>query len=159
MKVNFKLNGTAVQIEALANERLLYVLRREFGLFGLKSSCLKGQCGACTVLMNDKPVPSCLIPIFKAEGSDIITLEHFKTTESYKIIAAGFEQAGVATCGFCDAGKILFTHAVMQSNLNFSDPRAEDKIRQFYSGVMCRCTSFEDLFSAIKKIGKRQLKK
>ena len=107
MRISFTLNGTAIQIEAAANERLLHVLRREFSLFSLKSSCLNGQCGSCTLLMNGQPVPSCLIPVFKAEGSEIITLEYFKNTEDYKIINAGFEQAGIEMCGFCDAGKIF----------------------------------------------------
>ena len=95
MKISFNLNKTAVQIDAPANERLLSVLRREFNLLSLKSSCLSGQCGSCTVLMNDKPVPACFIPVFNVEGKNIITLEYFKTTEEYKIIAAGFDQAGV----------------------------------------------------------------
>ncbi len=159
MRVNFKLNKTPVQIEAVANEKLVHVLRREFGLMSLKSSCHKGQCGACTVLMNEKPVSSCIIPVFKAEDADIVTLEYFKTTQEYKTIIAGFDLAGVKTCGFCDAGKIFFTYAVMKSDLNISDPACKEKIRMFYSGIMCRCTSFDDLFSAVKKIGKLPRKK
>lgn len=154
MKISFNLNGKDVQVEALANERLVNILRKNFNLLNVKTSCLKGQCGACTVLMNGKPVSSCLIPMFKTEAHDIITLEYFKTTEDYKAIASGFEQAGVATCGFCDAGKIFFTYAIMNSGLNIFDHKAEEKIRRYYSGVMCRCTSFEDLFSAIEKIKK-----
>nr|WP_303933598.1 2Fe-2S iron-sulfur cluster-binding protein [Treponema denticola] len=159
MKINFNLNKTAVQIDAPANERLLSVLRREFNLLSLKSSCLSGQCGSCTVLMNDKPVPACFIPVFNVEGKNIITLEYFKTTEEYKIIAAGFDQAGVEMCGFCDAGKIFFTYAILNSNIDIDAPDAEDSIRKYYSSTMCRCTSFEDLFSAIEKISKNQRRK
>ncbi|AGT43611.1 (2Fe-2S)-binding protein [Treponema pedis] len=159
MRISFNLNGTNVQIEAVANERLVYVLRREFGLFSLKSSCLNGQCGSCTVLMNGKPVPSCLVPVFKVEGAEIITLEYFKTTEAYKVISAGFDQAGVEMCGFCDAGKIFFAHSILTSGLDASAQSAEEKIRRVYSSSMCRCTSFEDLFSAITRIGKSQKRK
>ena len=142
MKINFNLNKTSVQIEAPANERLLSVLRREFNLLSLKSSCLSGQCGACTVLMNDKPVPACFIPVFKAEGKNIITLEYFKTTDDYKDIAAGFDQAGVEMCGFCDAGKVFFTYAILNSNIDIEEADAEERIRKFYSSTMCRCKSF-----------------
>ncbi len=159
MRISFTLNGTAIQIEAAANERLLHVLRREFSLFSLKSSCLNGQCGSCTLLMNGQPVPSCLIPVFKAEGSEIITLEYFKNTEDYKIINAGFEQAGIEMCGFCDAGKIFFAYSILNSGIIVSGGNAEEEIRRLYSSSMCRCTSFEDLFSAIKRIGKLQRRK
>lgn len=156
MKISFNLNGADVNIDTIPNERLLHVLRREFSLTGLKPSCLNGQCGSCTVLMNNKPVPSCIIPIFKAEGSKIITLDYFKTTEEYKIIASGFEQAGVEMCGFCDAGKIFFAYSILTAGLEISEKDAEEKIRRVYSSSMCRCTSFDDLFSAIIKIGKIQ---
>lgn len=159
MKISFNLNGTNVQIDTSANERLLHVLRREFGLKSLKASCLNGQCGSCTVLINGKPVPSCIVPIFKVERAEIITLEYFKTMEEYKIISNSFEQAGVNMCGFCDAGKIFFAYSILNSGIEFSEKETEEKIRRIYSSSMCRCTSFEDLLSAIIKIGKIQRRK
>lgn len=159
MKISFNLNEERVQVDTIPNERLLHVLRREFRLNSLKPSCLNGQCGSCTVLINGKPVPSCIVPIFKVEGTEIITLEHFKTTEEYKIIANGFEQAGVNMCGFCDAGKIFFAYSILNSGIEFSEKETEEKIRRIYSSSMCRCTSFEDLLSAIIKIGKLQRRK
>lgn len=159
MRISFNLNGTRVQIEATPNERLLYVLRREFGLKSLKASCQNGQCGSCTILLNDKPVPSCLIPVFKVEDSEIITLEHFKTMEEYKIIMDGFEQAGVNMCGFCNSGKIFFAYSMLHSILDLSEKELEEQVRRVYSSSMCRCTSFDDLYLGMIKIRKIQKRK
>ncbi len=156
MRISFNLNGTAVQISALANERLSIVLRREFDLKSIKASCLDGLSGLSVVLMNDNPIPASLVPVFKAEGSNIVSLEHFKTTEDYKIISNCFEQAGVETCGFCDSGKIFFAYSLLKSNLEVTHSNIEKAIRFFFAGTMCRCTSFDDLVLGIDKLLKQK---
>ncbi len=158
MRINFNLNGTDVEISALANERLSHVLRKEFALTSIKLSCLDGQSGSSNVLMNDKVVSASLIPVFKAEGSKIVSLEHFKTSDEYKIISNVFDQAGVRTCGYCDAGKYFAAYSVLNSNMESLHLDMEKNIRRIFSGTMCRCTNLDDLISAIERIIKHRRK-
>ncbi len=152
MRVNFNLNGTNVEISASANERLSAVLRREFGLNSIKVACMDGVSGSSSILMNDKVIPASLTPVFKAEGNAIISLEHFKTTEDYKIISECFKNAGVKTCGYCDAGKYFAAYSILNLKREILKPDIEKIVRQIFSGTMCRCTCFEDLYSAVEKI-------
>lgn len=154
MKVKFKLNGKEVRIDAEPNERLAYVLRRQFGLKSVKLGSPDGLCGSSILLMNDKPVPSCLIPIFNVEGTEIITLEYFKTLEDYVQIKNCFAQAGVNFCGYCDAGKIFLTYAIMNSGFDSERKDFTEKVKKYYSASLCRCTALEDLLKAVNKLVK-----
>ncbi len=159
MRVNFNLNGTAVQISAPANERLSNVLRREFSLNSIKISGLDGLTGSAMILMNDKPVSASLIPVFKAEGATIISLEHFKTTSDYKIISTCFDQSGVKTCGYCDAGKYFSAYSILNANVEILPSEIEETTRRVFSGTMCRCTNFDELLLAIDKMLKTKRRK
>lgn len=152
MKVKFKLNGKEVRVEAEPNERLIYVLRRQFGLKSVKPGSPDGLCGSSIVLMNDKPAPSCLIPIFNVEETEIVTLEYFKTTEDFMLIKNCFAQAGVELCGYCDAGKIFLTYAIMNAGLDYNQKDFSDRVKKYYAGSLCRCTSLEDLLKAVNKL-------
>ncbi len=159
MRVNFNLNGTNVQISATANERLSTVLRRDFALTSIKTSCSDGISGYSNILMDDKVVSASLIPVFKAEGAKIISLEHFKTTKDYKHISNCFDQCGVKTCSYCDAGKYLAAYSVLNANIESLNSDVEKIVRRFFSGTMCRCTGFEDLLSAIERMLKTKRRK
>ncbi len=158
MRINFNLNGTDVEISALPNERLSHVLRKEFALSSIKLSCFDGQSGVSNILMNDKVVSASLIPVFKAEGKNIISLEHFKSTEDYKIISTAFDQAGVKTCGYCDAGKYFAAYSILNSSMETLHLDMEKSVRRILSGTMCRCSSLDDLISAVEKMMKHRRK-
>ncbi len=158
MRINFKLNGTDVEISALPNERLSHVLHKEFALSSIKLSCLDGQSGASNILMDDKVVSSSLIPVFKADGKNIISLEYFKTTEDYKIISNAFDQAGVKTCGYCDAGKYFAAYSILNSNMETLHSDMEKCVRRILSATMCRCSSLEELIFAVDKMMKYRRK-
>ena len=104
--------------------------------------------GSCTVLLNDHPVPSCIIPVFAAAGQNIITLEAFSATQEYKDITAAFEKEGIALCGFCSAGTILTAHSIVQRHWNPTD----EQIRDAYIGTVCRCTDIVSITAALKQV-------
>ena len=148
MRIRFYLNNEAVEIEADADERLSDVLRRDFGLLSMRKSCMQETYGSCTVLLNDHPVPSCIIPVFAAAGQNIITLESFSATQEYKDITAAFEKEGITLCGFCSAGTILTAHSIVQKHWNPTD----EQIRDAYIGITCRCTDIVSIIAALKQV-------
>jgi carbon-monoxide dehydrogenase small subunit len=145
MTVSFILNGEDVIVRTETGMRLIDILRENFGLFGAKSGCLNGQCGACTILFNGQVSSACLIPAFIARGSEIITIEGFSQTEEYQDIVESFRQVHLGNCGYCEAGKILCMEALLEKN---SNPSREEIISGF-SGIKCRCTNIERLIDAV----------
>jgi carbon-monoxide dehydrogenase small subunit len=135
-----------VYIDSNPGERLVHILRRRFSLLAAKEGCLSGRCGSCMVLLNGKPVPSCVVPVFQIRNSSIVTLEHFSTTPEYRDVMEGFANAGVSMCGFCDAGKILIAHAIVSADTRMS----KDEIKAMFAGNMCRCTNVDDLVAGVK---------
>ncbi len=146
MIITFTLNGDEVHIDANPGERLLHILRKRFTLLSAKDGCLSGRCGSCMVLMDGKPVSSCLVPLFQVKDCAIVTLEAFIKTGDYVDIAEGFAKAGVDMCGFCNAGKILVAHAILEGGLR---PQ-KDEIRRMYSGNICRCTGIDELVNGVR---------
>ena len=145
MTINFILNGEDVVIRCEAGVRLIDILRESFGLFGAKSGCHTGQCGACSVFFNGRVSLACLIPAFKIRGSEIITIEGFSQTTEYQEIMSGFVEAHLGNCGYCEAGKILCTEALLDQT---PSPSKEEILRGF-SGIKCRCTNVERLVKAV----------
>jgi len=148
MEINFILNGEDVMVRCESGVRLIDILREQFALFGAKSGCLTGQCGACTVIFNGLVSPACLIPAFKIRGSEIITIEGFSQTIEYQEIIDCFADCHVGNCGYCEAGKILCTDALLERN---PSPSREEILLGF-SGIKCRCTNVERLVNAIEII-------
>jgi carbon-monoxide dehydrogenase small subunit len=139
--LGFILNGEDVVAKVDASRRLVDILRNNFKLLGAREGCLSGSCGSCSVIFNNRVVPSCLIPAFRIRGSEIITIEGFSQTNEYQDIREGFSRAGVETCGFCDAGKILAVETLLERNLRPS----REEILAGFSGVKCRCTEPDSL--------------
>jgi len=148
MTINFILNGEDVVFEGEAGVRLIDILRGNFGLFGAKSGCLIGQCGACSVIFNGLVSPACLIPAFKIKGSEIITIEGFSQTIEYQEIISIFAGEHLGNCGYCEAGKILCTDALLD---RFPSPTKKEILTGF-SGIKCRCTNSDRLVKVVNKI-------
>jgi carbon-monoxide dehydrogenase small subunit len=146
--ISFILNGEDVIVNAEAGERLIHILRGKFGLLGAKAGCLTGKCGACSVLFNGQVSPACLIPAFKIRGSEIITIEGFSQTYEYQEIMTGFTQANIKNCGYCEAGKILCTEALLEQIPNPS----KEEILMGFNGIKCRCTNSGKLVEAVNII-------
>jgi carbon-monoxide dehydrogenase small subunit len=146
MTVSFILNGEDVIVRTETGMRLIDILRENFGLFGAKSGCLNGQCGACTIIFNGQVSSACLIPAFIARGSEIITIEGFSQTEEYQDIVESFRHVHLGNCGYCEAGKILCVEALLERIPR--SPTREEIIAGF-SGIKCRCTNIERLIEAV----------
>lgn len=151
MKIKFNLNFEDVEIDADPLKRLLDVLREDFNLSSVKEGCGEGECGACSVLINNKITPSCMFPVGKAEGKNVITVDGLKKTRKYEIIRKAFEDAGAVQCGFCIPGMTIAAEALLLKNPNPSI----DEIREGISGNLCRCTGYNMIIDAVKIAAER----
>ena len=148
MTVNFILNGEDVVIRCDASVRLIDILRGEFNLFGAKAGCLSGQCGACSILLDNKISLACLIPAFRVKGREVITIEGFSQTDEYKEIMSAFKYVHLGNCGYCESGKVLCTEALLS---RYPSP-AKEEILTGFAGIKCRCTNIERLAEAVNII-------
>jgi carbon-monoxide dehydrogenase small subunit len=148
MTITFILNGEDVIFNGEPGVRLIDILRGSFDLFASKTGCLAGQCGACTVIFNEQVSPACLIPAFKIQGSEIITIEGFSQTIEYQEIINAFTQEHLGNCGYCESGKVLCTEALLE---HIPLPTKEEILMAF-SGIKCRCTNVERLVKAVNNI-------
>lgn len=124
---------------------LLKVLRENLGLTGTKRGCDTGDCGACTVLVNGKPLNSCLVLAVEAEGAEISTIEGLAKGNDLHPIQEAFIQYGAVQCGYCTPGMILSAKALLDENPNPS----EDEVKKAIVGNLCRCTGYVKIVKAI----------
>lgn len=143
--INFTLNGRVVETKAPATMRLLDVLREEFGLIGTKEGCGEGECGACSVFVNNLLQNSCLIPIGSIVGADVQTIEGLIHTKQFKVLDESYSAAGGVQCGYCIPGMIMASAALLS---NIPNP-SETEIREGISGNLCRCTGYNMIVGAI----------
>ncbi|MDR1802265.1 MAG: 2Fe-2S iron-sulfur cluster binding domain-containing protein [Treponema sp.] len=155
MTIGFILNGDDLEFQSGAENRLVDILRNNFGLLGTKTGCYTGQCGACSVIFNGEVVKSCLIPAFKVRSSEIITIEGFSQTDEYQDIILGFSEAGLVNCGFCNTAKILAAEALLG---RIRDPSREEILSAF-NGIKCRCTEPEELVQGVMKAAEYRRKR
>ena len=126
MKISLIINKKKREIDVEPKKRLLDILREDLGLVGTKEGCGKGECGACTVLLNGKRVNSCLIPAFQLEGSQVITVEGLRNWKVFKPIERAYIENGAVQCGFCFPGFVISTISFLKKN---SSPVTLDKIK------------------------------
>jgi carbon-monoxide dehydrogenase small subunit len=149
--IHFTLNGRGVSAEVESHKMLLQVLRDNFQLTGTKDGCGQGECGACTVLIDDMSVDSCLYPAFEVEGKSVTTIEGL-VAEGSKLhpIQEAFVETGGIQCGFCTPGMIMSAKALLDEN---PDP-TDEEIRKGISGNLCRCTGYVQILDSIRKAAK-----
>ncbi len=150
-KIKFRVNGKVVELEVDPAATLLDVLREQLGLTGVKRGCDTGDCGACTVIINGETFRSCLVPILKVEGKDVITVEGLAEGGKLHPLQEAFIECGAVQCGFCTPGMLLSAKALLDRNPN---PTREE-VRQAISGNLCRCTGYKKIIDAIMLAAER----
>jgi len=151
LKINFTINGIERECNVNSTTRLLDLIRDDLNLTGTKEGCGKGECGACTVIMNDKIVASCLVLAYEADGADIVTIEGLSNKEILHPIQEAYIEAGAVQCGFCTPGFILATKKLLDE---ISNP-TEEEIKKGLVGNLCRCTGYESQINAVKLAAKK----
>jgi len=147
MKIEWLLNGRPITLDVDPGRMLLDVLRNELGLKGTKEGCGRGECGACTVILNGQTVLSCLTPVSKVQGRSVTTIEGLATDEGLHPLQQAFIEAGAVQCGFCTPGMILSAKVLLDEHRSLS----EQEIREAISGNLCRCTGYDKIVEAIKR--------
>ena len=145
-KIQFTLNGKTVSREVPTHRLLLDLLRDEIGITGTKEGCGTGDCGACTVFLNGKPVNSCLVLSGELDGADIVTIEGLQIGPELHPVQQAFVQDGGAQCGYCTPGMLMMSKALLDENPN----PTEEEIRYALSGNLCRCTGYAKIVQAVQ---------
>lgn len=149
--ISFLLNGEMIEVYAEPGEMLVDVLRDKLQLTGTKVGCKSGDCGACTVIMDGKAVNSCMIPIGKAQGATIATIEGVaKPDGTLHPLQQAFIDQGAIQCGMCTPGMVMAAKALLDQKL---DPSKEE-IREAMSGNICRCTGYVKIEAAVENAAK-----
>jgi len=147
-KISFTLNHEKVEHEVEPNKTLLKMLREDFDLTGAKEGCGQGECGACTVLLDGKPVNSCLVLAVDADGRDILTIEGLANGNQLDKLQASFIKHGALQCGYCTPGMIMAAKGLLNENPH----PTEEEIKKAISGNLCRCTGYKKIVEAIMAV-------
>lgn len=142
--VKLTVNGITKEVAVKPYETLLNVMRREFRALSVKSACLQGSCGLCTVLMNGRPVKSCMVLAAEADGANITTVEGVNTT--VKTLQKKFMEKGALQCGFCTPAFVLVGHYLLEK---YKRSLTWREVADGISGTICRCTGYKPIIEAI----------
>ncbi len=144
-ELSFRLNGEPVTTAVEADESLVWVLRERLGLLGTKIGCGTGDCGACTVLLDGRPICSCLLLAVKAQGREVVTIEGLGRPGRLHPLQRAFVDHGALQCGFCGPGVLLSAAALLARH-----PRpGEEAVREAIAGNLCRCSGYAKIVEAI----------
>ena len=146
LQLLFTLNGEEQQVRVSARNTLTEVLREHLGLTGTKHGCELGECGACTVLLDGKPVLSCLMLAVECEGRTVETVEGMMQGPELHPLQNAFAELGGTQCGYCTPGVLLTAKALLERQPDAT--RAE--IREALSGNLCRCTGYQQIFESVE---------
>ncbi|MCY4459392.1 MAG: molybdopterin-dependent oxidoreductase [Albidovulum sp.] len=146
LDMNLTVNGRKVSKPAKPHLRLIDFLRDDLGLTGTKEGCGAGECGTCSVFLNGKLVKSCLVPVAKAIGSEIETVESLAATGQLSALQKGFHETGASQCGYCIPGMVMAATATLRDNPN----AGLEEIKERLGGNICRCTGYAKIFEAVE---------
>jgi aerobic carbon-monoxide dehydrogenase small subunit len=152
--LSFTLNGSPVDVVAAPTETLLDVLREKLGVTGPKRGCDDGDCGTCTVLLDGEPVRSCLTIALTVAGREVLTVEGLAAAGELHPLQKAFYEHGAFQCGYCTPGMLMSAKALLDHNHNPS----RTEIREYMSGNLCRCGSYEEIIEAIQAVAAGEYK-
>jgi aerobic-type carbon monoxide dehydrogenase small subunit (CoxS/CutS family) len=147
--IRFTLNGQPVALDVSGSRNLLWTLRTKLGLTGTKHGCGEGLCGACTVLVDARPVPACRIDLARVEGRHVLTIEGMAANGRLHPLQQAFVDHGAFQCGFCTPGMLLAALALLRRNPH---PSAKD-VLQALDGHLCRCGAPQRIVAAVQAAG------
>lgn len=150
--ISFKLNGETVQADVPSDMPLLWVIRDLFKLKGSKFGCGMGLCGACSMMVNGQSTRTCILPVSVVANKSITTIEGLRVGEQLSQLQQAWVENSVPQCGYCQSGQLISATALLKQNPNPSDK----EIDQAMSGNICRCGTYPNIKSAIKKAAKQQ---
>jgi aerobic carbon-monoxide dehydrogenase small subunit len=145
-EITLRVNGEEYEVFIEPKKTLLEVLREDLGLTGTKEVCDLGSCGACTVLIDHRPVLSCLLLAVACKGKEIVTIEGLRQGETLHPLQHAFIQHGAIQCGMCTPGMILSAKALLDENPHPDEP----EVRKAIAGNLCRCTGYVKIVDAIR---------
>ena len=154
MNIEFILNDQPVSVECSGSETLLSVLREHFGLLGVKEGCGVGECGACTVLIDERAVNACLVAVGKVRGRRVLTIEGLAKEGKLHPIQEAFVDLAAVQCGFCTPGMIVAAYGLLKEN----PAPSRQEVIEGLAGNLCRCTGYHDIIRAVQKAA-RQMRK
>ena len=148
--ISLKINGSERSVDVEPRTTLLELVREQFNLTGAKLGCDIQVCGACTLLVDGKPVSACSVLAVDADGCDILTIEGLSNKDSLHPIQEAFMEFGALQCGYCTSGFILTAKALLDET-----PRPTDEqIRDYLAGNFCRCGCYQEIMQAIRNVAK-----
>lgn len=145
-EIELRVNGGLHRLEVEPRDRLIDVLRDRLGLTGTKEGCGTGECGACTVILDGRPVNSCLVLAVRADGRDVETIEGLGTPQDLHPLQEAFVEHGALQCGFCGSGMLMTAKALLDRN---PEP-TEEEIRVALAGNLCRCTGYGKIVESVQ---------
>jgi aerobic-type carbon monoxide dehydrogenase small subunit (CoxS/CutS family) len=150
--INLTVNGVRKEVQTKDNALLLDLIRDRIGVKSVKAGCWRGECGLCTVLLDGKPVKSCLVLAVEANGRDVKTAEGLAPEGQLSRLQKLFVEKGALQCGFCTPSFVLVAYYLLKTNPN----PTEREIREYLSGHICRCGTYKQMIEAILEYAKEQ---
>ena len=150
--IQLSINRQPCTIAVEPHQTLLDMLRDELGMTGTKRGCDKGDCGTCTVLVNNKPINACLYLAVRADGKEILTVEGLETDEGLHPLQKAFIEKGAVQCGFCTPGMLMASVNLLDEKQN----PTEEEVKQAISGNLCRCTGYQHIVEAVVSATKKR---
>jgi carbon-monoxide dehydrogenase small subunit len=149
--ISFELNGRSVSLEAASNRTLLDLLRVDLGVTSVKRGCEQGECGACTVLLDGRPVNSCMVLAERVNWRRVTTIEGLEEKPIMTALQEAFMEGGAVQCGFCTPGMLISSYALLAEN-----PRPSgEEVKAAIEGNVCRCTGYVKIVEAVLDAAER----
>jgi aerobic-type carbon monoxide dehydrogenase small subunit (CoxS/CutS family) len=155
VNITFTLNNKKISLSVPAYKRLIDILRNDVGLHGTKIGCGQGECGSCLVFMDKNLVNACLIPAFRIDRTEIMTIEGYIQTKDFQTIEEALQKTGATLCGYCSTGVILAIENLLAHD---TDP-SKETVKAALSGIVCRCNGYRVFIDAAIDAGKLRSKK